>query len=349
MESLEPPKEQSLEPPGDAVKQAQGVRPVHAARPRFARLLEGWELGAITVGLVLSAALLAVPRAATPGVFPVPLLDVTAAQEAREETRRLAERAEREGLPFETRAVGDAVRRMGVALSGAGVGAGGGDGGGAGTVNLEHVHRLIAERVAAALNAGQVEALLRLRAVQARLFVRAVREQAFGASTATSAELAALGGDFKRRAERNGWANSVGCLASDDELSTLFMLRWAELTRLREDPHFKPKLSELRRYYRFLLLHPESATAGVGSASERASMRLRYADALGKRDTQYPLELVRGSLLAEMGGAAQSAQALSTYLARSSGAEWNLRARNYLIYAARERGDEGELVPDDAP
>jgi hypothetical protein len=333
---MEPAKEPSLEPLGDAVKEPQGVPHVQAGRPRFARLLEGWELGAITVGLVLCASLLAVPRAAPPGVFPVPLLDEVDAREAREETQRLAERAEREGLPFETRAVGDALRRMGVALSG-------------GAGNPDHLQLLIAERVAAALSAGQLEALLRLRAVQARLFVRSVRAQTFGEKTATLPELAALGGDFKRRAEHNGWATADGCVASDDELTTLFLLRWAELTRLREEPHFKPKLGELRRYYRFLLLHPERPRAGDGSPAERASVRLRYVDALGKRDTEYPLALARGSLLAEMGASGQSAQALSLYLGRSSGAEWNLRARNYLIFSGRQQADDSDLLPDEPP
>src|SRR3954471_887551 len=108
----------SLEPPSDAVKHAKPGHKSQPGRRRFARVLEGWELGAVTVGLVLAAALLAVPRAAAPGLFPVPLVDVKEARAARQRLALLADRAEREGLPFETRAVGDAVRRLGTALSG---------------------------------------------------------------------------------------------------------------------------------------------------------------------------------------------------------------------------------------
>src|SRR5947207_11371971 len=153
--------EPSLEPPGDAVKDAKPGQKSTSGRRLFARMLDGWELGVITVSMVLAAALVAVPRAAPPGVFPVPLIDGAEAEASRRGFEALANRAEREGLPFETRAVGDGVRRFGVALAG-----GGGD--------AEFLNRLIAERVQAALAAGQVEALQRLRAVQARLFVRAV-------------------------------------------------------------------------------------------------------------------------------------------------------------------------------
>jgi len=280
--------------------------------------------------LVLAAALLAVPRAAPPGLFPVPLIDVREARTARERLAQLADRAEREGLPFETRAVGDGIRRMGTALSG-GVG------------DPEHLNRLIGERVVAALAAGQVDALLRLRAVQARLFVKAVRAHQPG--TPASAELAALGGDFVVRAKHNGWLLPDGCVATDGELETLFTRRWAELTGLRDEPHFQPSLGELRRYFRFLLLHPEKRAKAEAPEHERALVRLRYVETLARHDTEYPLALARGSLLAELGAMPDSARALSGYLARPSSLEWNLRARNYLLFAASGREADGELVP----
>jgi hypothetical protein len=329
---MKPAAEPSLEPSGDAVKEPKSVQKATRGVGRFARLLEGWELGAISVGLVLVTALLAVPRAARPGVFPVPLVDGEELSAARQRSAELADSAEQGGLPFETRAVGDALRRMGAALAR----------GAAGSADAEHLQRLMSERVRAALRAGQSEPLLRLRAVQARLFVRAVHEHAWGVPA--SKELIELGGDFATRATQNGWLSSAGCVATDDELRTLFERRWVELTRLREEPRFKPALGELRRYYRFLILHPERGKGDDPPALERASMRLRYVEALAKRDTEYPIELARGSLLAELGAMPQSAQALSRYLSFSSGAEWNLRARNYLLYAARSDA-AGEAEP----
>lgn len=333
---MEPAKEASLEPSGDAVKEPATLPRAHLdAQPepsRFGRMFEGWELGAITVGLVLCTALLAVPRAAPPGLFPVPLVDASDARETRRQSAALADAAERDGLPFETRAVGDAVRRLGVALSG-------GDG------DLEHLNRLIIERVQLAMRAGQVEALLRLRALQTRFFVRAVRQQIWNG--ASSPELNALGGDFAARAQRSGWVVGERCLATDDELETLYARRWGELTHLRDHPRFKATLGELRRYYRFLLLHPERGTESGDELTARASLRLRYVEALAKRDTEYPLQLARGSLLAELGRMPESAQALSDYLSHSAGASFNLRARNYLLFAAQ--GQAGDELDEDEP
>lgn len=329
MERSKTVNETSLELPDDAVKEPKTLHKISPSGPRFARLLEGWELGAITVGMVLATALLAVPRAAAPGLFPVPLLDVADASAARERSARLVERAEREGLPFETRAVGDAVRRFGLAVSGDGE-----DG--------EHLKRLLAERVHLALAAGQHEELARLRAVQSRLFVRAVRAHRFGGRP--DDELRALGGDFAERARSNAWVAGDGCLASDDELAVLFERRWLELTRLRDDPRFKPTLGEVRRYYRFLLLHPERH----GRSGDLARTRLRYVEALARLDTEYPLALARGSLLAELGMMPESARALGEHLAQPGGSTWNLRARNYLLYVARGQ-PAGDLAPFEAP
>lgn len=343
---MEPAKEASLEPSGDSVKEPKVLGVLERTRPRFARLFEGWELGAMTVGLVLATALLTVPRAARPGLVPVPLLDPSDARSARERSAALADRAEREGLPFQTRAVGDTVRRLGVALSLVPDAAdrGGRDAVFGGRGDPEHLQRLLAERVQLAMAAGQADALQRLRAVQQRMFVRAVREQI--QIRPVTPELAALGGDFVVRAARNGWIEDGRCVASDDELSTLFGLRWLTLTRLHEHPSFRPTLGELRRYYRFLLLYPEVGTHSEPSPEvERAAVRLRYVEALAKRDTEYPVALARGSLLGQLGQLPQSAQSLSQHLARPAGARFNLRARNYLIHAAT-RGPS-ELVGDE--
>lgn len=315
-----PARMPSLEPPSDAVKQAESEQKSRPGRRGSRSLFEGWELGAIVLSVVLSGALVAVPRAAPPVVFPVPLIDVADAQAARERREQLAARAEREGLPFEARAVGDAVRRLGLALAESG--------------DVEHARGLLDERVQIALNAGHVDALERLRAVQARLFTRAVREFAWQGKPPV--ELAALGGDFVQHARQSGWVDERGCLASDDELQTLFERRWIELTRLREHPRFKPSLADLRRYFRFVLLHPERGP----QADERAlaATRLRYVNALARYDGEYPANLARGVLFGALGMAPQSAVALSDHLSRPEGT-WALRARNHLLFASRELPD----------
>lgn len=191
--------------------------------------------------------------------------------------------------------------------------------------------RLLAERVQIALNARQLDALARLEAVQARLFVRAVRE--FSWQGAPPPELAALGGEFVEHARRNVWVGPGGCIATDDELRTLFKRRWADLTRLRGHAPFKPTLGELRRYYRFLLLHPERGTAT--EEHEGVAARLRYVTALSRVDGEYPANLARGVLLGSLGMSAESASALTEHLARARGRAFQLRARNHLLFAAQ--------------
>jgi hypothetical protein len=319
-----------LKPSEDAVKKAKLEGKYGGGRARYS--LRGWELGAVTVGVALASTLLAVPRAARPLLFPVPLVDPAEAAATRQKFADLAAGAERTGLPFETRAVGDAVRRFGAQLA-----AGVGDG--------EFTRRLMSERVTAALAAGQFDALVRLRAVQARLFVQSVR--AYDFTSPVPVELAELGGDFATRAKANGWVGPGGCVATDDELVTLFVLRWSDLTRLQSEARFKPTLAELRRYYRFLLVHPER---GDGSARAKAAARLRYAEALAKRDGDYPIDLVRGALLGELGDGPASARSLTEHLRRSSGAEWQLRARDYLLFVATELGEaDGAIEPTDEP
>lgn len=322
-ESKEPATSPSLEPPGDAVKAPKGREKSSRAGLGFARHFEGWQAAGVTVVLVATSALLALPRGAAPDLFPVPLIDVSEEAATRSRYAELADRAEREGLPFETRAVGDALRRLGRAL-------------GTRDADAEHIGRVLDERMRAALGAGQVDALVRLRAVQLRLFLRAVSAQDW--SKAPSDELRELGGDLPERAAENGWSGPQGFVGSEDELATLFTMRWIELTYLREAEAFRPTLAEWRRYYRFLLLHPERA-----QGRERARLRLRYAEALGRRDHDYPAALARGCLLDQAGEKAPAAGQLSAFLAAPSSGAWTLRARNYLV------GLGGAVPPADDP
>src|SRR6185503_12089278 len=117
----------------------------------------------------------------------------------------------------------------------------------------------------------------------AHLFIKTVRAHVWGGPP--SEELAALGGDFLPHATQSGWLGPDGCVATDDELETLFIRRWAEVTGLRGERKFAPTLGELRRYFRFLLLHPERSGKGQPPSRERASQRLRYVEALARRDT----------------------------------------------------------------
>ncbi len=275
--------------PWNLRRRCQGSETWHkspAERGPFARLLDGWEPGAITVGLVLAARVTRGYRAPRrPESF----------------QSRWSTRARRRPVATAMRHWRTArARRFAVRDARCGRWAAAPGSGACGRRGRCGVSESLDRRtVQVALAAGQSR-----RCSGCAPFKRGcscARACVFVARRA-GARAARPGGDFVKRARRNGWAGPDSCLASDDELTALFVRRWADLTRLREEPHFKSPLGELRRYYRFLLLHPERGPGSDAPARERAGIRLRYVEALSRRDTEYPAGLARGSLLGELGG-----------------------------------------------
>lgn len=272
----------------------------------------GWRLAGLVTALVGSAALLALPRSTKPVLFPVPLIDARDVSALSARYAELEGRARERELPFETRAVGDAVRKLGLTAAERG--------------DVARALSVLRERVRLAIAAGQRARLAELRALQASMFIRATRAQ-------KRDELRALAGEFFERAQASGWFEGGSFRGAEAELRSLFVVRWNELTGLSRAPELAATLVELRLYYRFLLLYPEQTTAQRPDASALAEKRLAYAQALGKNDPEYPLELTRGVLLARIGRNEAAAGALRRHLAGSR--EWALRARNHLLSVAQ--------------
>src|SRR4051794_16608908 len=94
-------------------KQPEGPQPTPAQR-NFRRHLRGYELGLMTLGMVLTFALLALPRASPPETLPLPEANRALSKRYEAEQHELAMSAERSGLPFDVRAVGEAIRHFGM-------------------------------------------------------------------------------------------------------------------------------------------------------------------------------------------------------------------------------------------
>jgi hypothetical protein len=278
--------------------------------------LEG--VGAVlTLGaLLVSTAYLAIPRAAEPTLLPLPQPDRRVLARQRAEETRLSEEARRVPLSFEVRAVGDAFRRLG-----------------AGTVaeqgvpesTLRDLQKLAAE---AQVKAGG-RALLALRSVQAELFVAAARE--WDTTGKMSTELRELGGDFPEVAEQRGFRKAGRLVLDDEELGTLFRMRWCELTRTKNAPPLAPSLDELRAFYALLLAH---SPANGDRGSDR--VRLLAVAALSKLDPRYPAAVARGVLLYRSGAQAAAADAFREHLSRQEDGPFRLRARNHLLATLAE-------------
>jgi hypothetical protein len=310
----------------ELVKKSPDAAEKHAFRGSFRRHLQGYELGLVTVGMVLTFSLLALPRASRPMTLPLPRVDRLEAQRRELSERELASQAEATGLPFEVRAVGEAIRHFGQSLNRG--------------IDTGHDIDDLRERMKIVVDKGQASLLLSLRAVQTQYFLRAVAQ--FEREGKPNAELEELGGDFLPRARQNGWFDQSGHLLADEATRrVLFQLHWADLLGKRSTFPFAPTLNDWRLYYRFLLLHPARERAPSADFESEANLsRVRVVNALARKDPDYPAFFAKGYLLDRLGETAAAATAYRAHLGQHESGPYALLARNYLIHTLQRVGTE---------
>jgi hypothetical protein len=303
---------------------------VKVAQPgTLRRHLEGWELGLLTVCMALVAAMLAVPRAVTPDVLPVPEVDRRLERQEAVDDRQRVDVAMSQPLPFDVRAVGDLLRSYGRA-------------------SLEDRPETAGARLqelqagAAATRARHGDTpLLTLRALQTYLFLRALSR--WETTGVAPTDLVELGGGLLQEAHRNGWVVRPHRLVlSGAERRALFRVRWADVMGLRDATALAPTLDDWRAYYRFLLEHPADA-ASAGPGRGQAVAQLRVVRALESIDHEYPAVLARGVLLFRLGNYFAAAEAFRQHLDQNPRGKWTLRAENYLA-AALDRAQESDAL-----
>ena len=289
---------------------------------RYRRHLEGWPLAVLAVSIALFGAALALPRPQPPEELPVPVVDRREQRRSLRAEALLAEAAEREPLPFEVRAVGEALRRYG-----AEEGAQGGPRPSRLQASEEQLLLLRSSVQVARAKHGD-NALLRLRAAQSHLFRRALER--WEGTRNVDAELGELGGSFPAVARRSGWLGEDHRLVLDEgERDVLFRLRWSELTGLAKQHPFRASLNDWRVYYRLLLEHPDVAPQHAARA------QLRYVAALARLDPDFPASLANGVLAYRLGDYGQAANAFREHLDAHPDGPWRLRAQNHLAAAQR--------------
>ena len=310
----------------ELVKKSPVAAEKHALRSGFRRHLQGYELGLLTVGMVLTFSLLALPRASRPMTLPLPRIERAEAERSAASERELSSRAEMTGLPFELRALGEAIRHFGHSVSHG--------------IDTGHDLDDLRERMKVVADSGQSSLLLGLRAVQTQYFLRALAQ--FERDGKPSTELEELGGDFLKHAQNNGWFASDGrFLADEPTRRVLFQLHWADLIGKRSTFPFAPTLDDWRLYYRFLLLHPELEGALLADAERTSDLaRVRVVNALSRKDPDYPEFFAKGYLFARLGDTEAAATAYRTHLARHESGPYALLARNYLIHTLQGAGFE---------
>ncbi|HEY3253860.1 MAG TPA: hypothetical protein VGJ91_07940 [Polyangiaceae bacterium] len=310
----------------ELVKKSPEAAEKHAFRAGFRRHLQGYELGLLTVGMVLTFSLLALPRASRPLTLPLPHIDRAEAHRRAASDRLLSSQAEASGLPFEVRAVGEAIRHFGRSVN----------------EGLDTGHDLqdVRERMRAVVAGGQSALLLSLRAVQTEYFLRALAQ--FEREGKPNSELEELGGDFLAHAQHNGWFDQRGRFLGDEPTRrVLFQLHWAELLGKRSAFPFAPTLNDWRVYYRFLLLYPEPDSAPVADdESMRLAARVRVVNALSRKDPDYPESFAKGYLFERLGDPGAAATAYRAHLGQHESGPYALLARNYLIHTLQAAQSE---------
>jgi len=278
--------------------------------------LQGYELGLVTLGMVFTFALLALPRASRPETLPLPRASRVLSERDEVTQSELTATAEQAGLPFEVRAVGEAIRHFGL-VNGK-------------HEDTGHDRQDIEQRARVVLDQGNARPLLELRAVQTEYFLRALAR--FSQNGVITQDLSELGGDFIQQAQRSGWLDGARrCRADTLTLRAMFRVRWSELSGLGHVFPFAPSLNDSRLYYRFLLLYPERLSDHPSEDDDNAA-RLKLVSALSHVDPDYPSAFAQGYLLFRLGDVRSAALAYRRQLAQQDSGPYALLARNYLIF-----------------
>jgi len=271
------------------------------------------------VGLAVVSEALGAPRATKPDFLPLPAVDRAVLRRVKAQSDERSQKARANGLSYDVRAVGEAIRRCGAATA---------DGNGV----PDNVIGEVVMTVRMAREKGNDRGLSGLLSVQTDLFLEATH--AFEKTGKPSIDLVELGGDFVAIAGQNGWLDGRSIVLDDDERAALFRMRWTELTGLRKEALFAPTLDEYRAYYALHLRQPRRPNR---EWNERAFSVVR---ALEKRDSSYPASFARGVLYFRLGRFGEATNAFRAHLAAHPDGPWTLRAKNHLLAALAEGAGE---------
>ncbi len=332
-------------------------RPVRTdvkANRGWARHLEGWQPGFLTIFVAGVSAWLAVPRPVPPTELPEPMIEPRELDRVARADDALADAAERERLDTDVRAVGSAViaynlaevarddDRVAVALND------------------------IAEAVRRALPLGE-EGLARLRAHHLRSFLLELHR--WESTGVESDALHELGGRFVENARHDHWIEGGRLLADESVRGALFKMRWNKVTLAHGSFELTP--IERRAFLRFLLLHPPreaipvpsrlrpapvprpagSSQADILRAGEQRAAfqadeyRLGKIPELGSLDPDYPAALARGVVLYRMRSYHNAVEAFRKHLDEHPDGPYAIRAQNYLQAALEAAGVVGGVDP----
>jgi len=281
---------------------------------RWPGWLEGWALIVPSVGLAVIAAAIAVPRATAPKWVPQPLVHPGQLSAELQRTAGLAARARAHPLPYDVRELGELYRRLG-------------------RTQYESVLpvagfelRAWQDRLRTVHSALGSAPVLQLRALQCELLVLALRR--WQMTGLADDDLIELGGDIATVARASRWS------LTDAERWALALKRWTMLAGLAKHHDFAaPRDLELTQLH-FFYVHPEGS-------GEPLDVRTRILKRYGMIDPTYPVDYALGVLLALNGRPDTAVTYFARHLEEHPDGAFLLRARNHLIWAARQLSPVG--------
>ncbi|MGH7330107.1 MAG: hypothetical protein ACREJX_17310, partial [Polyangiaceae bacterium] len=213
---------------------------------RIANRFDGSEggraLALVPVVVAVVMLCLSMKHAASPADVPLPVVDsrALAATEAADDA--LADRASRDGLPQDARALGSAIRDFDSR-----------EAQGADERAMAEARTAINRTLPDALVKGATSVAM-LRAFQMIDFLRELR--AYEASGTGSAELGAVAGPFVARMTDAGWIDSHHVLMDDHARRAAFKTAWNAVVGVDRVPELALTTDETRALYMFYLAHP---------------------------------------------------------------------------------------------
>jgi len=277
--------------------------------------LRGWPLAIPSVGVAVLAASLAVPRATKPRTVPAPVLHVRDLSAEFSQLEQLAAAARSHPLPFAIRELGESYRRLGRTQF-------------YGPQALDDSQALGWQSLIRATRTRFGDGpLLTLRAAQVQMFVESLK--VWEETGRVPDDLAELGGDFTRLADKHQWHKSGHLQMQHEERWALGLLRWTTLAGLlKTQPYRLSRDMELVEL-RFFFAQNQREGAGI-------DLRQRILQRYSELEPEYPLEYAEGVLAAEAGQFDAAAAHFSRQLQAHPTGSYVTRARNHLIWVTQQ-------------
>ncbi len=273
-----------------------------------------WGAAALLLTSVLLAARLALPQPIGPTEVPFPRVDAQSFEVEQARRAELLSDVRVAGLPQDSRAIGELVRRIGRAEYQRDFD------------ETQYLAAALTKLVRTHLRAQRESELSRLRALQAALLADALLGWD-GHTPPTSEQIELAGGLLHRLSD--AWGGGVVLVR--EELEATSRVRWTTLLGLQHHLHFAPLVNDTRLSARLQLRLAEHQ-----DPADRRRTELSVVESVAEVDGDYPKLLASGVVHFRAGDYPRAFENFTQHLRKHDDGPWRLRAQNYATAAAEQ-------------